>query len=263
MSRSSTTLPPQRLNKSERHERIIGELRSAPTVRISELAEIFGVSTETVRRDIDDLSSRGLVARTYGGAMVPMGREPGVRERGAVMVEERERIAAVAAQIVFPGDVVMIDSGATTLHLARRLAADRAEATVITNGVRVAQALGAAETIRVILCPGAYSGREDGVYGQDTCEFLTRFHANVAFTSSGGLTEGGLTDVDSNACFVKRGMFARAERRVFMVDHAKFNVRLLEVVMPLRELTNIVTDKAPPPALAQAIAEADVDLTVV
>ncbi|MCP4329714.1 MAG: DeoR/GlpR transcriptional regulator [Alphaproteobacteria bacterium] len=262
MSNSSPPVAAVRPSKSERHDRIIGALKLSPTVRISELAEAFGVSTETVRRDIDDLSSRGLVARTYGGATAPMGREPGVRERAAAMVKERERIAGAACRMINPGDVVMVDSGATTLHLARCMAGARVDATVITNGIRVAQTLGAAETIRVILCPGAYSAREDGVYGQDTCEFLTRFHANVAFTSSGGLTDGGITDVDSQAAFVKRAMFARAERRVFMVDHAKFGVRLLEVVMPLSILTNIVTDTAPPAPLAQAIAKADIELMV-
>ncbi|HIP80454.1 MAG TPA: DeoR/GlpR transcriptional regulator, partial [Kiloniellaceae bacterium] len=99
-----------RLDRDERHRRIIGELQSNPTVRISHLAEAFGVSTETVRRDIDSLSSRGLVERTYGGAAAPMGREPSVRERNTAMVAERQRISAVAIQAIAPGDVVMIDS---------------------------------------------------------------------------------------------------------------------------------------------------------
>lgn len=251
---------PRRLAKTERHERIVQALRSIPTVRISELAETFGVSTETVRRDIDELSSRGLVARTYGGATAPMGHEPGVRERGAAMVKERERIALVACQVIAPGDVVMIDSGATTLHLARAIAAKPIEATVITNGFATAQALGASGRLRVVFCPGAYSPREDGVYGQDTCAFLERFNANVAFTSAGGLTQEGVTDVDSNASWVKRTMFRRADRGVLMVDHGKFGVRLLDIVMPLSALTDIVTDRPLPPALAEAAAELTVTL---
>jgi DeoR/GlpR family transcriptional regulator of sugar metabolism len=235
-----------RLDRDERHRRIIAELKSNPTVRISHLAEAFKVSTETVRRDIDDLSSRGLVARTYGGAAAPMGREPSIGERTAAMVSERQRIAAVAIQAIAPGDVVMIDSGATTHHLAEKIAALRIETTVITNGLDIAEAVGASERVRVILCPGAYSAHEKGVYGQDTCEYLERFHANVAFTSAGGLTEHGITDVDSQACWIKRTMFRRAERRIFMADHTKFNIRLLEIVMPLAALTDLVSDKPLP-----------------
>ncbi len=251
-----------RLAKAQRHERIIAELRSNPTVRISHLAQAFGVSTETVRRDIDDLSSRGLVARTYGGAAAPMGREPAVHERSTAMVSEREGIARVAAAMIAPGDVVMIDSGATTLHLARQLALAQPEITVITNGLEIAHSLGSRDRIRVILCPGSYAAREDGVYGQDACDFLRRFHANVALTSAGGLTSGGITDVDSNAAWIKRTMFERAARRVFLVDHAKFQVPLLEVVAPLDSLTDVVTDQPPPDALGEALATAGVTLTL-
>jgi len=241
-----------RLERDERHRRIIAELRSNPTVRISHLAGAFNVSTETVRRDIDDLSARGLVARTYGGAAAPMGREPTIGERTAAMVEERRRIAALAAGAIAPGDVVMIDSGATTHHLAERIATLGVEITVITNGLDIAEAAGASADVKVILCPGAYSAHERGVYGQDTCAFLERFHANLAFTSAGGLTAVGVTDVDPLAAWVKRAMAARAERRFFLADHGKFNVRLLEIVMPLAHLTDIVTDRPLPPNLAEA-----------
>ncbi len=251
-----------RLDRDERHRRIIAELKSNPIVRISHLAEAFKVSTETVRRDIDDLSSRGLVERTYGGAAAPMGREPNIHERTAAMVSERQRIAAVAIQAIVPGDVVMIDSGATTHHLAQKIAAERIEATIITNGLDIAEAVGVSDRVKVILCPGAYSAHEKGVYGQDTCEFLERFHANVAFTSAGGITEGGVTDVDSNACWVKRSMFRRAERRIFMVDHTKFGIRLLEIVMPLRGLTDLVTDRPLPKGLAEAAEAAGVTTVV-
>ena len=251
-----------RLDREERHRRIIAELKSNPTVRISHLAEAFKVSTETVRRDIDDLSSRGLVERTYGGAAAPMGREPNIYERTAAMVSERQRIATVAIQAIAPGDVVMIDSGATTHHLAEKIAAARLEATVITNGLDIAEAVGVSDRVKVILCPGAYSAHEKGVYGQDTCEYLERFHANVAFTSAGGLTEGGITDVDTNACWIKRTMFGRAERRIFMADHTKFNIRLLEIVMPLSALTDLVTDRPLPKALAEAAAAVEVTTVV-
>ena len=251
-----------RLDRDERHRRIIAELKSNPIVRISHLAEAFKVSTETVRRDIDDLSSRGLVERTYGGAAAPMGREPNIHERTAAMVSERQRIAAVAIQAIVPGDVVMIDSGATTHHLAQKIAAERIEATIITNGLDIAEAVGVSDRVKVILCPGAYSAHEKGVYGQDTCEFLERFHANVAFTSAGGITEGGITDVDSQACWIKRTMFRRAERRIFMADHTKFGIRLLEIVMPLTGATDLVVDRPLPKGLAEAAEAAGVTTVI-
>ncbi|NIA69266.1 DeoR/GlpR transcriptional regulator [Pelagibius litoralis] len=91
---------------------------------------------------------------------------------------------------------------------------------------------------------------------------MARFHANVAFTSAGGITEGGVTDVDSNACWIKRSMFQRAERRLFMMDNAKFNVRLLEIVMPLTDLTDLVVDKPLPAKLAEAAKAAGITTVV-
>src|SRR5262245_14666762 len=138
-----TTSMKQRLKKHDRRERILGELRANPTVRIAELSKAFGVTGETVRRDLDSLSEDGLVSRTYGGAAVTsLAQEPGLDERHQTLVEERARIARRAVELVAPGDVLMIDSGATTAHFVRRLTADLRDITVITNSLGDAAVLG-------------------------------------------------------------------------------------------------------------------------
>jgi DeoR/GlpR family transcriptional regulator of sugar metabolism len=114
---------PPRPSKLQRRERIIAELRANPTVRVAALARAFGVSTETVRRDLDALCEGGLVSRTYGGAALPaIGVEPSLAERQRELTEERERIARRAFELLAPREVVMVDCGSTTWHLARRLA---------------------------------------------------------------------------------------------------------------------------------------------
>ena len=253
----------KRLSKQERHRRIIAELQSNPTVRISTLAEEFQVSTETVRRDIDELSGRGLVNRTYGGAAVTsMSREPGVDERDDAMVAERERIARLAVSLIEPDAVLMVDSGSTTAHFARRLAVLGTPSTVITNSISVASALGPCEAARVILCPGTYVAREHGVYGNEVTDFLGRYHANCAVIGAGGLTAEGATDVDTAAAWVKRRMIERAERRLLLLDHGKFDLRLLEVVCTLQQIDALVTDAEPPAALRRALEDAGVTLHV-
>ena len=248
-----------RLKRSERFERIVAELRANPAVRIPALAEAFDVSTETVRRDLDELSRRGLVARTYGGAAVrPMAREPAVNERYRQRVEERSRIGARAAALVEPGDVLMIDSGSTTSHFARRLAAASEPLTVLTNSLNVAAALGQNPKLRVILCPGDYNPREAGVYGPETAAFLRRHHATKAFIGASGLTPEGPVDMDTAACGVKRAMIERAERRILLVDQGKFEVRSLQLVCPLAELDDVIADARPETALRKALTAADV-----
>lgn len=253
-----------RLDKEERHRRIVAELRSNPTVRIMTLAEEFGVSTETVRRDIDELSRKGLVSRTYGGAAATsMSQEPAVIERGSTMVAERERMVRLAVSLVSPGNVLMIDSGSTVEQFARRLAVEGTPVTVLTNSLAVATTLGPCETIRVIVCPGDYVAREHGVYGSATCEFIGTFHADTVILGAGGLTAGGPTDVDSEASWVKRSMIERAERSILLVDHSKFDVRQLALVTPLTALDDLITDTAPPPAIAKALKKAGVTLRIV
>jgi len=242
--------------KSLRHQRILAELAASPTVRISHLADAFGVSVETVRRDIDELTRRGLVDRTYGGAAVRhIGLQPDVGAREQLAIAERTRIGRAAAELVSEGDVLMIDSGSTTTQFARALAATARHVTVVTNSLGVALALAEAP-VRVMLCPGDLSGRERGVYGAETVAFLARFHADLAFIGASGLTAEGPTEVESHASWVKRTMLDRSRRRALLVDSTKFDQAHLEVVCPLARLTDLVTDRAPEGALARALASA-------
>jgi DeoR/GlpR family transcriptional regulator of sugar metabolism len=250
------------MKKPVRQAQILAELAATPTVRISHLADAFGVSTETVRRDIDELTRKGLVDRTYGGAAVRhIGRQPDVDARERIAVAERSRIGRAAATLVAPGDVLMVDSGSTTAQFARALAAMDYAVTVITNSLGVAGEL-AGSAARVVLCPGDLSGGERGVYGPETTAFLSRFHADIAFIGASGITEEGPTEVESRASWVKRTMLDRARRRVLLVDAAKFGEAHLEVVCPLDRLTDLVADRAPDGILGRALAEAGTQLTL-
>jgi len=249
----------KRLSRGERFERIVAELRARPSVRISRLASEFGVSSETVRRDIDELTRRGLVDRTYGGAAAhALMREPAIDDRFRLHVAVRGRIGACAAAVIEPGDTVMIDSGSTTMHFAKRLAAVANDITVITNSLAVALALGTAPGVRVMLCPGDYDPREGGTFGAETCAFLRRFIAAKAVIGASGLTAEGPVEARTDASWVKRVMLERSARGLLLVDHTKFDQPSLEVICPFDELDDVVTDAPPPAALARALKRAGV-----
>lgn len=244
----------ERLSKKERWQRILKRLNSDVTVRISTLAEQFGVTTETIRRDIDTLTQQGLVSRTYGGAASrSLADEPGLAQRRARNVAERERIARTAAALVQPGDVLMVDSGSTTYHFARALAAAPMDLTVLTNCIPVAQVLGAIADYRVLLCPGLFSVTEHAVFGQETTRFLERFHANKAFIGAGGITDRGVTDADAEACWIKRKMIERSDRSILLLDHSKFDCHLFDTVCDLAEISDLVCDQRPPKPIGRAL----------
>jgi DeoR/GlpR family transcriptional regulator of sugar metabolism len=251
--------------KAQRHRRILAALTTDPTVRISALAAQFGVSAETVRRDIEELSAQGAVRRTYGGASVThAGLQPEFSSRERMAVAERARIGAAAAAMVESGAVVMLDAGSTTTHFARALAARGIAATVLTNSLTAASELasGGGGALRVLLCPGEVSAAERGVYGSETEAFLRRFNADLAVIGASGLTEEGPCEVVSHAAWVKRAMLARAPRRILLADSGKFGRGLLECVCPLAELTGLVTEAAPPAPLGAALGRAGVVVTL-
>lgn len=250
-----------RTRKHERQARILAELKTAPAIRISHLSRKFAVSDETIRRDLDQLGAEGLLQRTYGGASIaPMGAEPSLNERYHVLVEERTRIAELALSLVSPGQVLMLDAGSTTAHFARCLAAAFSKLTVVTNSLVVVTALAASPGIRVIMVPGDYDAHEGGVFGPETNAFLGRFAANQCFIGSSGLTAAGPTEANSGSAWVKRCMLAQSQRHVLLVDQSKYNQPGLQVVCPLSDLDDIVTDEAPPRALADRLGKAAVRL---
>lgn len=251
-----------RAGKSERHQKILAELRAHSTVRIAELAAAFSVTTETVRRDLDELSREGLLIRTYGGASYSIIHEPDVTARYQHMVQERMRIAERAVELVERDDVLMIDAGSTTEHFAHRLATRQLPLTVITNSVMVAAAIAQASTMRVLICPGEFNRQEGGSFGTEATHFLARFHANKAFIGAGGLTPEGVTEADSRSSWVKRAMLERARDSVLLVDRSKFGARLFEVVCTLRQLHTLVTDSVPPEDLQASLDAAGVRVLI-
>lgn len=254
--------PASRLSKPERHERIVAEARGTATLRVSRLAAELGVSTETVRRDLDELGHRGLISRTYGGAVRPFASEPAVRERHAMMVEERTRIAAQAVRRIRAGDVLMIGGGATTVHVARRLAAECKDLTVLTHSFGVATVLATNPTLTVIVTPGRFDAQEGCLFGPETTAFLSDHHANRAIVGASGLTADGACDVNLQAAAVYRVMLDRAAETVIVADHSKFGNRAVAVYGRWREIGTLITDRRPEGPLGRALERGGVELIV-
>lgn len=253
----------QRLSQQERHAQLLALLRREGTVRIAALAKAFDVTTETARRDLDELAQNGALKRTYGGgASRSLIDEPGIGARSRGHAAVRGMIGAAAARMVEPGDALMIDCGSTTALFANALAARNLHLTVLTNCLPAARALGTSAHCRVVLCPGDYVSREGGVFGPDALEFIRRFKANKAFIGAGGLTADGVTDADSLSCSIKRAMIERSERTFLLVDSSKFDVVQFERACALSDIDDVVCEAAPPKKLGGGLRRARVRVTL-
>ncbi len=257
-----------KLRKNDRQQRILTALRASPSVRLSSLAKLFGVTKETVRRDIDELSEQGHLSRIYGGAVAPfMNYEPGLRERTKLNQEGRRRMAARAVSLVKDCNVLMIDTGATMAHVCEYLAqtvpdSGNVELTVITNSLKNTTTLATNPAIRVIVCPGTYDDREAAAFGAPTLEFISRYNADALLSSGGGIGVDGVTDANSDAVAIKRAMLARSARNLFVIEAAKVNSVLFERVCTLSEVNELVTDEPILPELALALTASNVKLHV-
>lgn len=251
-----------KLSKASRQEAIIRALQAGPTLRVSELAAQLGVSTETIRRDLDELDSRGLINRTYGGAVRPFGPEPSIRERHQMLVSEREAIAVAAAKVVGHGQVLIIGGGATTTHVARRLAAEKRDLRVFTDSFAVATMLASNPTIQVMICPGRYNGQEGCLYGSETIDYIGRIYANHAILGATGLTEDGPSDADMDAAATYRAMATRATEVMVVADHTKFDRAAISVYARWPGITRLVSDMAPQGLLRHSLDRAGVEVIV-
>lgn len=251
-----------RLKKSERRRQILLELKLRPHVRISELAQRFEVSTETVRRDFDSLADDGLVARAHGGASAPAhGHYPSLDERNSAQIDERERIGRLAAGLIREGETVMIDSGSTTIQMARALAFLGTPCTVITNSIPVAMTVGHGVQ-EVLLCPGKYLSAESAVVGTETVEFLERFNVDRCFIGASGFTAEGPSETVRGFAAVKRAMLRRAAHRHLLVASEKFGRKGLMHVGALGEFGSVVVDRRPRGDLLTALDGAKVTILV-
>ncbi len=252
----------QRLSKSERLERIVSELGASPALRASELASNMGVSHETIRRDLMELDSRGLINRTYGGAARPFAYEPPVRERHKRMINERERIAARTCDLISENEVVLMGAGATTNHVARRMVAYCRNITVITHDFTVAETLCHNPAIRTLFLAGRVHPTEGYVYGSQTVAGINSFQANWAIVGASGYGAFGVCDADDEAAAVYRAMTMRAARSIIVADATKFDQPSLVVFAQWNEVDFLVTDQVPEGPLGKQMSQLGVKLIV-
>lgn len=255
---------------TERRERIMAELRATGRVSVAALAELLGVTSETVRRDLDRLESAGRIQRVHGGA-VDAGRgsmhETDVAERERRNLEAKRRIARAALALIPDGfrGSILFDAGSTTAQLAALLSGRTAARRLvcISNSAPIVALLAAEGTVRVVALGGRVRGVTRAAVGPATIEQLRGMRPDLAFLGTNGISAGfGLSTPDADEAEVKRRMVRSARRAVVLADAAKFGQEALTGFAGLEEVDVLVTEAEPPEPLAVALREAEVEVVV-
>jgi DeoR/GlpR family transcriptional regulator of sugar metabolism len=231
---------------AQRQARLIDQLRTEVFADAQKLKDALGVSIATVRRDLNELEARGLLKRTHGGATIinQVTRDYMTPVREITNAEEKSRIGAAAAGLVAEGDAVMIDSGTTSLQVAKRLAS-RESLTFVTNGTDTLAALaaGGARTLHCI--GGEYIDLNRSMGGSMAADAVRRFSVDKAILSvtAVDVQRGLIATLSPQIGAVQQAMIEVARTVIVVADHSKFDRTALSVIAPLDEVDHIVNDE--------------------
>jgi DeoR family fructose operon transcriptional repressor len=240
----------------ERQHAIAALVADRGRVAVTALAERFGVTTETVRRDLAVLERAGMVRRVHGGA-VPVGAltlvEPGLGERHATRAEQKRKIAAAALDLLPAVDgSIILDGGSTTAALADVLPSER-RLLVATNSVPIAARLSVAPGIALHVLGGRVRGVTQTAVGESTTRALDDLRVDVAFLGTNGISPAhGFSTPDESEAATKRAMTRAAQRTVVLADSSKLGREHLVRFAGVGEVDVLVTDaEADPDAVAE------------
>jgi DeoR/GlpR family transcriptional regulator of sugar metabolism len=244
--------------RSVRQRDILKTLQQTRQVDVTALAQRFGVSGMTIRRDLAELDEAGQLQRVHGGAIIR--RAPAYGSRASTRVAEKAAIARVVAQLVEPGAAVGIDTG-TTAHAVAAELAHRSDLTVVTNSLHAAITVREGGS-RVILLGGLLTP-ELSTVSPGTVQEPLQVHLDLLILGCGGLSiDRGITFFDPAEVEVRRMLAGLADRLVVAADHSKFDHKKAMVLGPLDLIDVLVTDHTPPEPLRTALAAAGVEVVV-
>lgn len=249
------------MKPEDRQQRIRELVSRDGEIRVDALAAAFGVSAETIRRDLARLAGDGAIRKVHGGAArLRLFAEGSRAERAGEGAEAKARIARRLAEIVEPGETLFMDAGTTTLACAEALSATN-RLTVITNSVEIAQRLGRNPSASVFLLGGAFRAADAETVGPLVIEQAERFQADRAILTVAGLdAEAGATDSSFEEAQVARAMIGRAGSTVVVAHGDKLGRRAAFRVCALGEIEMLVCDRPPPGEMAGPLGSARVEV---
>jgi DeoR family transcriptional regulator, glycerol-3-phosphate regulon repressor len=252
------------MNPSPRQLELVDEVRRLGSVSVEALAERFGVTLQTVRRDVRLLAEAGLITRFHGGVRIPSSTTENIayRQREQLHDQAKRRIARAVAQAV-PNDCSLIlNIGTTTEAIARELMQHRG-LRVITNNLNVAAILSGHADCELIVAGGVVRARDRGIVGEATVDFIRQFKVDIALIGISGIeADGTLRDFDYREVKVARAILEHSREVWLAADHSKFNRPAMVELARLENLDRLYTDMQPPQPFVHLLAEAGVQCVV-
>jgi DeoR family fructose operon transcriptional repressor len=247
-----------------RQAKLVELVRQHGQVTVGELVARFGVSSDTIRRDLTLLEAAGLLVRTHGGA-VPADRMVNpittLSSRMVKHVSAKQRIGAAAAGLIRDGETLILNAGSTTTYFAAELTARR-DLTIVTNNLRLLPALPEQCARSVYLLGGSYLESAQATIGFDGFASMPQISVDTAVIGATGVSADGCSIGTIEEALATRAIMNTSRRTILVADSSKFNIVTFAHFAELRQIEHLVTDAMPEGALRAALDEAGVEILV-
>lgn len=252
------------MNTAQRRQLLSDRVAEVGEVGFAHAAELYGVSEMTIRRDVEALESQGLVRRVPGGVISTGSYEPTIASRVLTQSREKEGIARAAADLLVPGECVLIDSGSTALAVAKAIRGRRLGLTVVTPNLLAGLELVDEEGTSVILPGGELRPGEMSLIGPETIQAYGTYNIDTYLMGVGGVdAERGISDYNRSEAAKKRAGVTASHRVIVCVDASKLDRFFLSSVATLKDVDVLVTDGAPDNRTIEAARRAGVQVVLV
>jgi DeoR family glycerol-3-phosphate regulon repressor len=252
------------MTPNPRQAELMEEVLRQGSVSVEALSERFGVTLQTVRRDVKLLAEAGLLARFHGGVRVPRSTIENIayRQRQQINQDAKRAIARAVAKAVPTACSLILNIGTTTEAIARELLGHKG-LRVITNNLNVAVILADNPDCEVIVAGGVLRPRDRAIIGEATVDFMRQFRVDIGLIGISGIeADGTLRDFDMREVRVTRAIIESSREVWLAADHSKFNRPAMVEAGHVGQLDMLFTDEAPPAPFATLLLEAGVQCNV-
>jgi DeoR family fructose operon transcriptional repressor len=250
----------------ERQQAIAELVARKGRLSVNELADTYGVTTETVRRDLDVLERASLLKRVHGGAVraeAVTAFELALGDRARAHTDEKDLIAKAALAFLPMADgAVILDAGSSTGRLAAMLPTDR-PLTVLTNSVPIAARIAGSSALTLHILPGRVRPTTQAAVGEEVIAALSSLRADVAFMGTNGISLGhGFSTPDASEAAAKRAMIASSHKVVVLADSSKFGVETTVRFATPGDIDVVITDHGAPADQVEALRDLGIDVVL-
>ncbi|MFP3156210.1 DeoR/GlpR family DNA-binding transcription regulator [Lachnospiraceae bacterium ZAX-1] len=249
--------------RSERLMYMENYIYEKQTVTLDELCEIFHVSKNTVRRDIEQIVESTNIKKTYGGVTIDTAIKKEIlsfEERTIRNAKIKQKIAEKASRFIEDGDIIFLDSGTTISPIIPSI--KHKNVTILTNNLPAIIAAAPYENLNIITLSGTLRRKTLSFTGISATDILKTYNITKAFMASTGISISGATNFSPDETCIKRMAIERSTLRYLLVDHTKYNVNSLLTFCHLPELNAIISDELPPDDILEVLTANNVKMII-